>query len=1065
MLRRFLVLFILFTRAAMAFPTVFDLVIGEEKVLVSCGNLNGDLEKFKDIEQIGNFFECDNLSPEKYCECISRTDSKILNPKEMIRVQIELGLLGDGTDDKSQHLLSDITNAQKLMRMYENKEDELCFDLSRRTKGSFQKKPTEILSSFAEKAFNEKDSKNQVAYLNSRYIEKAKEIPKIINEGADENFKIAKKEDAKLLLAMAKIISGPIKGRFNKLSHRLSPTWKNDLIKIILSEEFREAHKDSPLFQTTSKVLMSQTGKSGVLSNSSFLVNLKNAVKAAVKPKMLVGDDKEEKILRQIQKNTNEKPFKSYLSKSLNTSCQDLTEDLIARSITGDKGEMNVENRSEFRRLGLNIFQELSEFPIEGQSNAQVMSKVRRMNEIKANYQRRLLEQFGYSDDLLLNNDKRNEIFKHVEKKSNSLGRYWCDFVKGKSNQELAQNSTSNLLGINGGTAFLMKQEEFRKIETNKLQLHGLITNLNEEVRKLDGHIKETRLAISNNEKQLKIKKAELVRAKENGASLRTKSLENSIKGLEELLSFQRKESTNLYSQYIKKSTRLAIEREKASMLEGNQFSTEFQAGLLLKGQSSGLTGHFSNVESNGIHNAQIMLHNYDFRPTDPTKIDKPLFEFVEKKPEEKEAIVYSEVKDQFEIGTVAEKNNSIIKETLQTLENVNSSISKGYKPNSKKDISIAEERLSEMINGSYSNLKASGANKKKMMKFVGDIKKFSDKNKDKLKDLRVAALGDYPKEKNLEELKTIVTQKAEKKIMDKNEKLPMIPSANGEFVAKKTKPLKQDEVERSKPFLEVPKNDVDIPIPSIAKKVVKENIPVIPVRDTKEFNALKNEVRELKNESLANEVEVLKQRASLAKTEIKNEEVQNKLLKRLNDNSKKQSSVEMTKNLSDQSGASEEPKPLVGGRNERSVGSKPVAKSSGPVTRSAAKAAAPSTLEDNDRDNLSKAVPFIQKQDEIRINESNKMIQLISDSNFDYEDGPYIEELNEKITTVRSKDIVDLSKDEVSSYLEEIFKNFKTEKIFLELPSGKKIIVKKTKPRLRKKVKDLNEILSTKNN
>ncbi|MBK24480.1 MAG: hypothetical protein CME70_10835 [Halobacteriovorax sp.] len=522
MIKQSLIIFLLLTSSkAWAFPSIFEIIEENTRMLVSCVEGIEPIADIGSIEKLATHLDCDSQPIDKYCGCIAKQSPEPLSPEDVYVLEMELGFFGSDDDTEMLDLISVMTDLQQVKSAYNilGTENNSCF------KSDDVTNHTDIKTSLKD-ILDELPQANSkpLAYVKSSYIHKARDIQRSVSSGDQINFNNEGKGDALFLMEMAKSIAYSdetvltAKKDFtvdllapNGFVSQIMPKdanekvqWEEDLEKFIRSAD-KGKHASSPIFRSLRASF--EKGYSGGLFNNKkiLLGQIVDSVKALGLEKGDLDKLKQSSMepLELIEKRMNSDLFKDRIGVMSESLCIDLSGEFLWKTRTGDsKGLMSIER---IRKNGSKGRAMISEFSKLDPNKKEDRQKIKEMIRVRNNMFEKMTSQF----DLYRADNPSEEIDKkiktYISSKKISMGKLWCgerDIQKGVDEFE-----TTVIPNVEIDKETLAAFEGVELLEESERQQLLKVRNLDRDLKRLERKIEHSK-------QQIGFAKVDLERAK-----------------------------------------------------------------------------------------------------------------------------------------------------------------------------------------------------------------------------------------------------------------------------------------------------------------------------------------------------------------------------------------------------------------------------------------------------------------------------------------------------------------------------------------------------------------------
>jgi len=538
MIKQSLIIFLLLTSSrAWAFPSIFEIIEDNTKLIVSCVEGVEPIAEVGDIQKIATHLDCDAQPIDKYCECINKQFPEKLNESERSILEMELGFFGKDDDIEMLDMLESMMRLQQVLSSYENisSGSNSCF----KSDATLAKKDIELS---LETVLNNIDRSNEMPlpYLKSSYLDTARDLQRSVKAGERINFDNEGKGDAKFLIELAANIANSkpelLTESFVMSQDILAPgvflhqepvgansivTWEDSVKAMIVSNK-RGAFDGSPLFQSLKDTFDKEEGGEYIPNRSAFFDELVRSVRA------LGLDNKDIENLKKgvkpeadlVRKRMNSPIFSEAISKVANTMCLNLSTEFLWKAKTEDPTTqlMTVERIRKNASKGSAL---IKEFSVLNPSDEEDRLKLREMIRLRNNMFEKMVSQFDIYRESNPSKELDDKIKKYINKKKVSMGKLWC---QERTIQEELGNFETTVVkeGAEVAPEAITTFNTVQELE-EQLLIHELEgTQLDEEIGNLKRRIGRYEQELSHSRTQLQIAEAQLQNAKDSPGTLET---------------------------------------------------------------------------------------------------------------------------------------------------------------------------------------------------------------------------------------------------------------------------------------------------------------------------------------------------------------------------------------------------------------------------------------------------------------------------------------------------------------------------------------------------------------
>ncbi len=719
-----------------AFPSVFSYMDKSinKKVTVRCSEKVSSVLDLSGIRDIADNLNCENMSAEDYCDCIETKHMGIQSRNQIIVLETELGFFGSGEDSIPAGYLKELSEYQRLQKMYGDGVSSNCFSRSFENAQTTLEKESSLFS----RNLNPKYETNKVpAYVNNEYINKALNLSNLVEySNSPEEIKNAE-SDARLMVEVAKIVQE------NKMTTDYSKkdfgTGFSDeytssfLLSGFFKESKGEEYNNSPLYKTLQKVFF-QTNFAFATTESSNAID--NLIDAASRINLADAKKSDGSIDHKIiTSQMRSYDFSFPMGEMLRSLCHDTSSDLIRSSYSSDsKGFMSPDKKQHYKGIGKDLLREYS--PIDSNTD-EGKKKFRELGLLQEKVVGKMAEQFKYPLHKVLSEDDQSKMDEFIRKKKDLMGKMWCGLQKSKANEEIIEELVSSDPSL--GYKLFENQLRLEKLEKEKLTT---ITDL-VRVRQIQN---DAHSSLSFFKREVERDEAEITKLKKNILELEKlipvdeeeiKKLSKKIKMRESEWVKNKMNVTRIDKVFKDATNRRNNLEERANEKEDEIDVLKLSNAAVIGGVEPGITDvnsliqateqvqFIDSVDSNGDRTVTV----------EPIDIGSQLTVFMEA--------------DTKEISLVTKEDASIqlsemTKSTINNIDNITSNGFKGDVP--EKILNEAARTIEGMIDDSFTLLKISGADEEVLKKSLESTKKIKSALEPRVGDLKFQELGEYKK-------------------------------------------------------------------------------------------------------------------------------------------------------------------------------------------------------------------------------------------------------------------------------------------------------------------------------
>ncbi len=511
-----------------AFPSIFEIIEDNTKLIVSCVEGVEPIAQIGDIAKIANHLDCDSQPVEKYCECINKQNPNDLNEAERSILNMELGFFGKDDDIEMLDMLERMTRLQQVLSGYENISNgkKSCF------KGTGTIAETDIKFSL-ETVLEKLDDSEKVPlpYFKSSYVNMAKDLQRSVQAGETINFDNEGRGDAKFLVQLATTLAN---GKPELLTESFSPTpdllvpnifihqsptdgnqivtWQ-DSVKAMIEGHEEGSFDGSPLFQSLKDTLGREKSGEYIPNRDAFFDSLVSTVRALGLEKQDVENLKIgiKPPIDLVKKRMGSPFFSDAVSKVADSMCLSLSQEFLWKAKTEDptNGLMSVERIRKNASKGSEL---IKQFSVLDPSKPEDRPKLKEMIRVRNNMFSKMVSQFDDYRTAHPSKETDEKIKKYIESKKISMGKLWCG--ERKIQEELGDFETTVVKAneVAPETVQTMTTVQDYKEELLKHELEG--TQIDEEIGEVKRKISRYQDELAFSRTQLQVEEANLRLAK-----------------------------------------------------------------------------------------------------------------------------------------------------------------------------------------------------------------------------------------------------------------------------------------------------------------------------------------------------------------------------------------------------------------------------------------------------------------------------------------------------------------------------------------------------------------------
>ncbi len=743
------------TQELWAFPSVFSYTDKSDnrKVIVSCTEGVNPIADIAAIRKIADNLNCENMTADDYCECLSTKYQMRQSRNEQVVIQTELGLFGNGEDSFPAADLKEVIELQQLQIMYGDKIGASCFS---KTLGESHEKLDEDARHVLKQPDLEYKTNHVPSYLNTKYINQTRNLTALVASANHADKAESQMSDVRLMVDLANLIKsqkkpsngftvskhGLVYGGSDTTIHSglryynkeiLVSVKENNAIKAFFTDDKSEKYKGSLLYKTLQGAVAEGSHVNSYLTKNNIIADLIKTtsslnLEAAQKDDNSIDYNKVSEQMKKLD-------FTLPMTDVLTALCEDASKDLIDNSRTSDgHGKMRADKKDLFRKKGAALLKGFSFF--DGSSEGKE-DKFRRLGLLQQKITSRMVEQLRYSTTQNISSESSDDLKEFVHKKKDSMGRMWCNEQDSSEMDDLL----SDLIAMDTEKAemFLQTQEEIEKLEAEHLESItdiAKVSQIEQEARKAADYFQKQRDKFEWDINDIKNEIAQL----DSASPDYQKNIDNLTKNIE-LLEVMRADYKEQRDRNLKVKDN-AISRLETLHDEAKKKEAEIEAKEIAGARNLvGGTGGFMSMESavRSSRNLRVVstgkTQGAEEKSYHVEEVDHGEVLIVALNPDDKSIIV----------APALEVTQSVAKTQKETIGIVIENTSNGVNENTPpKVLDDAIVSIEDMVNDSFTSLKVLGADKEILDKSRESNEKVRNILEPRVGKVRFQELGEY---------------------------------------------------------------------------------------------------------------------------------------------------------------------------------------------------------------------------------------------------------------------------------------------------------------------------------